>query len=88
MVKAILEPIIGALPHPFRLRRQRPFVRIEVADQPPLNPRLTKVRATGGIVKLRLVGHDVLPPSPVEYGNGVLQEAATTPMRAVPAADK
>ena len=88
MIKSRFKPIIGAPPHPFRLRRQRPYVRIVVAYQPLLDPGLAQVRAADGVIELRLVSHDAPPPSLPTAENRSLPVAATAPRRAGLAAGK
>jgi hypothetical protein len=60
-VKLFGLPVVGRPPHPFRLRRQIPFVWIEFANQPGLDPRYSRVSPVRGVVELGLIG-DLPPP--------------------------
>jgi hypothetical protein len=49
-------PIVRRPPHPFWLRRQVPFVRIEASYQSRLDPRLSGVRSIRCVIELGCVG--------------------------------
>ena len=63
-VEFFLGAIVCPPPHPFRLRRKVPFVRIKATNraQPRFYPRLPLVRPIIAVEELRVVG-DLPPPS-------------------------
>jgi hypothetical protein len=55
--------VVRAPPHPFRLRRQVPFIWIAVTDETRLDLRLARMRAIIRPQELRSIGNNPPPPS-------------------------
>ena len=62
-VEFFLRTIVCLPPHPFRLRRKFPFVKIEAAypAQPRIDSRHAPMSPNDAVVELRGIG-DLLPP--------------------------
>ena len=77
-VVALGMAIVSAPSHPFRFRRQVPFVGIEVRDQSRLDARLAEVRPVIWVAELRGVGN-LSPPSLDDSRIGLRPVASIVP---------